>query len=67
MEDSKSFKVKARITGRTSAAGNTKDIEFVVPLKYLRNVLRTLEILSINCEVNLISTNFLMVRELPCY
>ena len=40
--NSKLFKFKARITERTSAAGNTKIIEFVVPLIYLRNVFRTL-------------------------
>ena len=31
--DSESFKFKARIIGRTPAAGNTKDVEIAVPLK----------------------------------
>ena len=35
--DSQSFKFKARITGRTPAAGNTKDVEIVVSWKYLSN------------------------------
>ena len=48
-----SFKFKAKITGQT---GNdeTKDVEIIVPLKYLSNFWRTLEIPLINCEVNLI-------------
>ena len=32
---SKSFKFKIKIMGETSAAGNTKDVEIMVPLKYL--------------------------------
>ena len=32
-----SFKSKVKITGKTTAAGNTKDIEITVPLKYLSN------------------------------
>ena len=44
--DSESFKFKAKITGRNLAAGNTKDIEIVVPLKYLSNFCRTLESVS---------------------
>ena len=32
-----SFKSKIKITGKTPAAGNTKDVEIIVPLKYLSN------------------------------
>ena len=39
--------------GKTPEAGNTKDVEIIVPLKYLSNFWRTLEMLLINCEVNL--------------
>ena len=53
---SESFKSKIKITGKTPAAGNTKDVEIIVPLKYLSNFWRTLEMLLINCEVNLILT-----------
>ena len=49
---SESFKSKIKITGKTSAAGNTKDVEIIVPLKYLSNFWRTLEMSLINCEVN---------------
>ena len=31
--DSESFRFKVRITGKTPAAGNTKDVEVAVPLK----------------------------------
>ena len=50
---SESFKSKIKITGKTPAAGNTKDVEIIVPLKYLSNFWRTLEMPLINCEVNL--------------
>ena len=53
---SESFKSKIKITGKTPAAGNTKDVEIIVPLKYLSNFWRTLEIPLINCEVDLILT-----------
>ena len=51
-----SFKFKIKITGKTPAAGNTKDVEIAVPLKYLSNFWRTLEMPLINCEINLILT-----------
>ena len=54
--DSESFKSKVKITGKTPAAGNTKDVEIIVPLKYLSNFWRILEMPLINCEVNLILT-----------
>ena len=54
--DFESFKFKVKITGKTPAVGNTKDVEIIVPLKYLSNFWRTLEMLLINCEVNLILT-----------
>ena len=33
--DSESFNSKVKITGKTPADGNTKDVEIIVPLKYL--------------------------------
>ena len=42
--------------GKTPEAGNAKDVEIIVPLKYLSNFWRTLEMPLINCEVNLILT-----------
>ena len=48
-----SFKFKAKITGQTGNDG-TKDVEIMVPLKYLSNFWTTLEMALINCEVNLI-------------
>ena len=53
---SESFKSKIKITGKALAAGNTKHVEIIVPLKYLSNFWRTLEMRLINCEVNLILT-----------
>ena len=54
--DSKSSNFKVKITGKNPDDGNTKDVEIVIPLKYLSNFWTTLEMLLINCEVNLILT-----------
>ena len=56
LANSESFKSKIKITGKTPNNGNTKDVEIIVPLKYLSNFWRTLEMSLINCEVNLILT-----------
>ena len=48
--------MKVKITRKTPAADNEKDVEIIVPLQYLSNFWRTLEMLSINSEVNLILT-----------
>ena len=56
LADSESFKSKIKITGKTPDNGNEKDVEIMVPLKYLSNFWRTLEMPLINCEVNLILT-----------
>ena len=50
-----SFNFKAKITGQTGNNGR-KDVEIMVPLKYLSNFCRTLEMPLINCEINLILT-----------
>ena len=54
--DSESFKSKTNVTGKTPNNGNEKDVEIMVPLKYLSNFWRILEMPLINCEVNLILT-----------
>ena len=54
--ESESFKYKIKITAKTPAAGNIKDIETAVPLKYLSNFLRALEIRLTHCEINFILT-----------
>ena len=48
-----SSKFKQKITGLTGDDG-TKNVETMVPLKYLSNFWRALEMLLINCEINLI-------------
>ena len=37
IEDSKSFKSKVKITGKTPNDDNEKDVKIMVPLKYLSN------------------------------
>ena len=56
LTDFKSFKSKVKITGKNPNNGNTKDVEIIVPLKYLSNFWRTLEMPLINCQVSLILT-----------
>ena len=56
LADSQSFKFKVKTTGKTPAADNEKDVEIMVPLKYLSNFWRTLELPLIICEVDLILT-----------
>ena len=61
-----SFNFKVKITGQTGNNGR-KSVEIMVPLKYLSNFWRTLEMPLINCEVNLIltwSSNCLLISTL---
>ena len=71
---SESFKSKIKMTRKSpnnNNNNNEKDVKIMVLLKYLSNFWRTLEMLLINCEVNLILTwsstcvitNSLMVLE----
>ena len=53
-----SFNFKAKITGQTNYNGRIDHVEIMVPLKYLNNFWRTLEIPLINCEINLTLTWF---------
>ena len=50
-----SFNFKVKMTGQIGDDG-TKNVEIMVPLKYLSNFWRTLEMSLINCEINLILT-----------
>ena len=59
-----SFNFKEKITGQTDDDGKVNNTEIMVSLKHLSNFWRTLEMLLINCKVNLISTwstNFVIV------
>ena len=56
LADSELFKFIVKITGKNPNNDNEKDVEIMVPLKYLSNFWRTLEMPLINCEVNLILT-----------
>ena len=59
-----SFNFKTKITGQTNDEGELNDVEIMVPLKYLINFWRTLEMPLINCEIELIldwSTNCVII------
>ena len=66
IKDSKSFDYKTSITGKLKGIDRTKDVEINVPLKYLSNFWRTLDMPLINCEINLILTwteNFVLTSK----
>ena len=50
-----SFDFKVKLTGKTGN-NRTKNVEIMVPLKYLSNFWRNLEISLINCEITLMLT-----------
>ena len=54
LANSESFKSKIKITGKSPAAGDEKDVQIAVPLKYLSTFWRNLEMPLINCEPDLI-------------
>ena len=59
-----SFNFKAKITGQTDNNGRINDVEIVVPLNYLSNFWKILEMPLSICEINLIltwSANFVIV------
>ena len=49
------FKYKTKIAGRTGNNG-TKNVKIRVPLKYLSDFWRFLEMILTNCEINLLLT-----------
>ena len=49
-----SFNFKTKITGQANDDGDINGVEIMVSLKYLSNFWRTLEMLLINCEIELI-------------
>ena len=50
------FKFKERIRGQTDNNNSIKDVEIMVPLKFLSNFWSTLEMSLINSEINLFLT-----------
>ena len=56
LTDSESFKYRVNITGKSPDNGNTKNVEIIVPLKYLSNFWRAFEMPLKNCEFILLLT-----------
>ena len=52
-DNTPSFKYKASLIGDTEIDGTKKGVKIAVPLKYLSNFWRSLEIPLINCKVKL--------------
>ena len=62
LANSVSLKSKMKITGKSPDDGNAKNVEIAVPLKYLSNFWRTLEMVLINCKTNLFLKMVLNLR-----
>ena len=56
IKDSQSFDYKTSVTSKLEGINGTKVVEIIVPLKYLSNFWRTLDMPLINCEVSLTLT-----------
>ena len=56
IKHSKSFDDKTSLTGKWEGSNTEKKAELVVPLRYLSNFWRVLDMPLINCEINLILT-----------
>ena len=55
-DDSSSFKYKSSFLGVSSVDGDNRvfrNVKIVIPLKYLGNLFRSLEMSSINCKIHL--------------
>ena len=52
LTNSETLKFKIKLKGKPFATGNTKDVKIAVPLKYLSNFWRTLEMSLTNCETD---------------
>ena len=53
-DNSSSFKYKSKLLGNGNAAGVRRlDVKLVVPLKYLSNFFKSLEMPLINCKIKL--------------
>ena len=53
IKDSKSFNYKTSITGELEGNNVEKESEIAIPLKYLSNFWRTLDMPLINCKISL--------------
>ena len=59
IDNSQSFKYKAALVGKTANAvtdtnSSVKNTKIVVPLKYLSNFWRSLEMPLVNCKIHLV-------------
>ena len=55
-DNAPSFKYKASLIGNTEGTGTKNGVKIAVPLKYLSNFWRSLEMLLINCKVGCLLT-----------
>ena len=51
VDDSSSFKYKSNVIGNLSQVGTRNNVKIVIPIKYLSNFWRSLEMPLINCKV----------------
>ena len=61
------FNFKTKITSQTNDGGETNGVEIMVPLKYLSNFWRTLEMSLINSEIELILDWLVLTMQIYSY
>ena len=52
-DNAPSFKYRTRLIGNTETNGTKNGVKIAVPLKYLSNIWRSLEMPLINCKIEL--------------
>ena len=65
IKDSKSFDYKTSITGELEGNNVEKDVEIPIPLKYLGNFWRNIDMPLINCEISLTPQQMLSRLRIP--
>ena len=62
-----SFNFKTKITGQTNDDGRINDVEIMVPLIYLSNFWRTIEMPLINCELEIVIIYINVANQNPTF
>ena len=64
IDNASSFKYKANLTGNTENNGIKSGVKKAIPLKYLSNFWRSLEMPSINCKIDDMKNAYYLLQEL---
>ena len=64
INNASSFKYKANLIGNTENNGIKNGVKKAIPLKYLSNFWRSLEMPSINCKIDGMKNAYYLLQEL---